>query len=212
MGEIDDTYGERNEQLEESYYEQLKKGKKRTSVLSAYDAQLKGAIQRYRKDYSRQLKKDKKQAGQVKKFELKKVNYEHLQVEGVSLEESSWEKFKRKRELFFFHLGRFVKKTFNKITPSFVLYGYYATKKALQRVYAVVYEFVEETLKDIGIFLLRLFLGMVRAFQWLFSKIKVFIKSIFGLLLFWRKKKKTDSKTPKDDASKEVQEKKESPS
>jgi hypothetical protein len=210
MGEIDDLYQEKVEIIENEFFENFKKGKKREEIVKDYQNKLEKARKEFEKKYNKKIIKDKALAAKIKKKKEKKEKYKHLEVEKFEFEFSGWEKFKMRFKIFWFNHSRFWRRNLSDKFPRFLLYWIYKIRLFIKHVWRETMRTKDNLWTGLKKNMIKLGKKTLVGLKKLGKSTVKLLRFILGKIIFWKKeeKKKEGGKEGEEKSAEEKNEEK----
>jgi len=125
MNEIDDTYKQEEEDLDDQFIESHNVGRTKESTLKKYLDGIKKSRSKFRRDYVKHLRKEKWKIWHTKKKKEKRGKVKHLKIAHFKFGFNIFQKIITKLNIFFFDIKRIFSRTFVRIIPSLMMYVFY---------------------------------------------------------------------------------------
>jgi hypothetical protein len=190
MEDVEEKYVEGVEREGEIFIEGLENKKSLAELEKKYSQKVKEIRRIYEKSIKKELNKERELTQTKTKLNVQKVGGKEFQVQEIDLEDSWREKKEIEITSWSYRFNRKIKNILNKITPNFIIYSYYKTKRIVNDFSKEVREFFSRTWENISEEIAKVISYIKEGF----SKIITDIKNIAKIFKIKKNKEKEGEK------------------
>ena len=185
MNEIDDTYKQETEDLDNAFVESHNLGRTKSSTINKYLSGLKKSREKFDKNYEKYLRKERRKIWHSKKKKKKFEKFKRLNVKRFDFDVNPVQKFFMRLSVGLFNIYRVIKRFFILITPKKLVYLFYKIARGSSSFAFDSRNYVDRKKKNAAS-------SIKNFFKNLLEKIKTFVKKISAKMKSLGPKKKVE--------------------